>query len=209
VTDVDRLSSRGTLLPAGQLFSGSPDTERFPMPAIITILFLILVVSACDTYPKAAPPAAPAPTAATPAPAPPAAPVGAPGAGPIEDTNFAPSLGVDLGKSTKTASGLYYRDLTTGSGTVVTTGKQVSVHYAGWLSNGALFDQNQPGQEPFTFAPGAREVIAGWEEGVLGMKVGGKRQLIVPGALGYGAAGRPPIPPNGIMVFTVEVVGVR
>jgi FKBP-type peptidyl-prolyl cis-trans isomerase FkpA len=140
----------------------------------------------------------------------PAGSVGAPAASAsIESATFAPALNVDLTASTKTASGLYYRDLTVGTGPEVATGQQVSVHYGGWLPNGALFDENVVGQPPLTFTPGAGGVIDGWEEGVVGMRVGGKRQLILPPALGYGAGGSGPIPPNAILVFTVEVVGVR
>jgi FKBP-type peptidyl-prolyl cis-trans isomerase len=153
---------------------------------------LVLLAAGCDAAPKSAPPSA-VPLAT----------------GAIEAASFASALNVDLAKSTKTASGLYYRDLTSGSGAAVAAGNQVSVHYAGWLTNGTLFDQSQAGREPFTFVPGTGGVIAGWEEGILGMKVGGKRQLIVPASLGYGAAGSGPVPPNAIMVFTVEVVSIR
>jgi peptidylprolyl isomerase len=127
----------------------------------------------------------------------------------IESATFAPALNVDLAASTKTASGLYYRDLTVGTGPEVANGQRVSVHYAGWLPDGTKVDENVAGQQPFSFSPGTGGVIAGWDEGVLGMRLGGKRQLIVPAALGYGAAGSGPVPPNAILVFTVEVVGVQ
>ncbi|MFN0178856.1 MAG: FKBP-type peptidyl-prolyl cis-trans isomerase [Gemmatimonadales bacterium] len=134
---------------------------------------------------------------------------GSAGSAAIESVTFAPALNVDLKASTKTASGLYYRDLTVGGGPEVANGQQVSVHYSGWLIDGTLFDQSVAGQPPLTFSPGAGGVIPGWEEGALGMRLGGKRQLILPPGLGYGAAGNGPIPPNAILVFTVEVVGIR
>jgi len=124
----------------------------------------------------------------------------------IEETSFAPSLGVDLAASTKTTGGLYYRDLSVGFGAVVTSGQQVQVHYTGWLANGSQFDSNVAGQTPYSFHLGAGEVIQGWDLGVPGMRVGGQRQLIIPPALGYGAAGSDPIPGNAILVFKVEVV---
>ena len=147
-------------------------------------------------------------TAAKPAPAAvPDAP--APGAASIESASFVATLNVDLAASTKTGSGLYYRDLAVGTGAAVATGQRVSVHYVGSLPDGAVFDQNTAADPPYAFTPGAGRVITGWEEGVLGMKVGGKRQLIVPPALGYGAGGRGPIPPDAILVFTVEVVDIQ
>jgi peptidylprolyl isomerase len=126
----------------------------------------------------------------------------------IESATFAPSLAVDLRASTKTPSGLYYRDLVVGTGAEVQPGSTVAVRYAGALPNGREFDANRSG-DPFVFHPGRQEVIPGWDEGVVGMRVGGKRQLIVPAELGYGASGSGPIPPNAILVFTVEVVSVE
>ncbi|MEP6731554.1 MAG: FKBP-type peptidyl-prolyl cis-trans isomerase [bacterium] len=118
---------------------------------------------------------------------------------PIESTTFAPSLGVNLAASTKTASGLYYRDIRVGTGTTIVTGQALNVKYSGALANGTVFDA---GTYPFTI-PG--QVIQGWNEGLLGMKVGGSRQLIIPPSLAYGPLGYPPaIPSNAVLVFTVE-----
>ena len=117
---------------------------------------------------------------------------------PIESTTFAASLGVNLASSTKTASGLYYRDIRVGTGTTIAAGQALKVKYSGALANGTIFDS---GTYSFTI-PG--QVIQGWNEGLLGMKVGGSRQLIIPPSLGYGAAGSGPIPPNAVLVFTVE-----
>jgi peptidylprolyl isomerase len=123
----------------------------------------------------------------------------------IEETTFAATLGVDLAAMTKTASGLYLRDLTVGTDTTVARpGRQATVSYAGSLTDGTKFDEGV-----FSFTLGANAVIAGFDEGVTGMHVGGKRQLVIPPALGYGARGQGPIPPNAILVFTVEVVGVK
>ncbi len=127
----------------------------------------------------------------------------------IEATSFAPALGVNLASSTRTSTGLYYRDLTTGTGAVTARGMSLSVRYAGSLANGTQFDASAAAGPPFTFNLGASEVIAGWDEGLVGMRVGGRRQLIIPPALGYGARGSGPIPGNAILVFTVEVVSAR
>ena len=123
---------------------------------------------------------------------------------PIESTTFAPALAVNLAASTKTPSGLYYRDLTVGTGAEAIAGKQLSVKYAGRLADGTQFDAGT-----YEFRIGAREAIDGWDVGIAGMKVGGKRQLIIPHTLGYGAAGRGPIPPYAVMVFDVELLGIK
>jgi FKBP-type peptidyl-prolyl cis-trans isomerase FkpA len=117
---------------------------------------------------------------------------------PIESTTFATSLGVNLAASTKTPSGLYYRDITVGTGTTIAAGQTLNVKYSGALANGSVFDA---GTYSFTI-PGS--VIQGWNEGLLGMKVGGSRQLVIPPSLGYGANGSGPIPPNAVLVFTVQ-----
>ena len=114
-----------------------------------------------------------------------------------------------------TASGLRYEDHVAGDGPVVNAGMTVSVHYTGWLDagdgqKGTKFDSSVDRGQPFTFPIGAGRVIRGWDEGVAGMKVGGKRTLYIPANLGYGArgAGRA-IPPNAALVFDVEVLGAR
>ena len=113
------------------------------------------------------------------------------------------------GKGTKTASGLQYWDLKKGTGAVAKAGQTVKVHYTGWLTDGKKFDSSVDRNEPFEFKLGAGMVIRGWDEGVAGMKVGGKRQLRIPPDLGYGAAGAGPIPPNSTLVFDVELLGVN
>jgi FKBP-type peptidyl-prolyl cis-trans isomerase len=111
-------------------------------------------------------------------------------------------------------NGLKYTDTKTGDGATATPGSKVSVHYTGWLYNngakGAKFDSSVDRGQPFQFTLGARQVIAGWDEGVAGMKVGGKRTLIIPPELGYGARGAGGvIPPNATLMFDVELLGVQ
>jgi FKBP-type peptidyl-prolyl cis-trans isomerase len=126
----------------------------------------------------------------------------------IEDTEFASSLGVDLSTMTRTSTGLYYRDISVGTGAVVANGKTLGVYYQGWLPSGSRFDFRTSG-DPYPFVLGSGSVIRGWDQGIAGMRVGGKRQLVIPPSLGYGAAGRDPIPPNAVMVFEVEVRTMR
>jgi FKBP-type peptidyl-prolyl cis-trans isomerase FkpA len=131
-------------------------------------------------------------------------------AAPGAAAGFSAALGVDTAAMTRTPSGLRYQDVSVGSGTQATAGKTVSVHYTGWLPNGEKFDSSRDRNQPFAFTLGAGQVIAGWDEGVAGMKVGGRRKLVIPPDLGYGTAGAPPdIPPGATLVFDVELLDVR
>ncbi|AHB06448.1 MULTISPECIES: FKBP-type peptidyl-prolyl cis-trans isomerase [Pandoraea] len=108
-----------------------------------------------------------------------------------------------------TSSGLEYDDLQVGEGAEAVAGKTVSVHYTGWLTDGTKFDSSKDRNQPFDFVLGGGMVIRGWDEGVQGMKVGGKRKLVIPPQLGYGARGAGGvIPPNATLVFEVELLDV-
>ena len=105
---------------------------------------------------------------------------------------------------------LQITDIKTGTGKEAVKGKTVKVHYTGWLTNGTKFDSSKDRNQPFTFNLGARQVIAGWDQGVVGMKIGGKRELIIPPNMGYGPSGAGGvIPPNAALRFEVELLEVK
>jgi FKBP-type peptidyl-prolyl cis-trans isomerase len=114
------------------------------------------------------------------------------------------------GEATTTASGLIVQELAVGDGALAEAGRSVSVHYSGWLTDGTKFDSSLDRGQPFEFRLGAGQVIPGWDEGVAGMKVGGKRKLTVPPQLGYGSHGAGGvIPPDAVLVFEVELLAVN
>ena len=121
----------------------------------------------------------------------------------------------DSKKIVTTSSGLRYEDVVVGTGAEAKSGQSVSVHYTGWLlgagdQRGSKFDSSLDRGQPFAFSLGSGQVIKGWDEGVAGMKVGGKRTLLIPAALGYGAQGAGGvIPPNANLTFDVELIGVK
>jgi FKBP-type peptidyl-prolyl cis-trans isomerase len=108
-----------------------------------------------------------------------------------------------------TASGLVYEELVVGEGAEASDGHHVTVHYTGWLTDGKKFDSSKDRNDPFVFGLGQGQVIKGWDEGVAGMKVGGKRKLTIPPQLGYGTRGAGGvIPPNATLVFEVELLAI-
>ncbi len=127
----------------------------------------------------------------------------------IEETTFDPSLGVDLTTFTKNASGLYFKELVVGAGTLAQDGRQVAVRYKGQLPNAFVFDENPPPKPVFAFLLGAGQVVPGFDQGTRGMRIGGKRQVIIPPALGYGSRGSGSIPSNAILIFTIDLISVQ
>ena len=115
------------------------------------------------------------------------------------------------GDGVKTDSGLQYWDIRVGNGETAKEGSRVRVHYTGWLTNGKKFDSSVDAGTPFDFRIGNGEVIKGWEEGVAGMRVGGKRQLRIPPSLAYGAEGTSDgsIPPNSTLIFDVQLLAIQ
>jgi len=121
------------------------------------------------------------------------------------ELEFAALTGVNLAEMTRTSTGLYWKDIVVGTGDEAQPGGWVTVHYTGWLHDGTVFDTSVGG-DPVRFP--LTGVIAGWQEGVPGMKVGGKRKLVIPPSLGYGSHPYGGIPGNSTLVFDVELIGV-
>ncbi len=121
---------------------------------------------------------------------------------------FTPELGVDLATFEETPSGLLVEELEPGDGAVARRGSLVYLNYAGWLPDGSLVDTSVGG-DPFQFRLGETEAIKGWNEGILGMRVGGRRRLVIRPGLAYGSRGTARIPPDATLVFEVELVEVR
>jgi FKBP-type peptidyl-prolyl cis-trans isomerase FkpA len=125
-----------------------------------------------------------------------------------EELTYAPSLDIAIDRMRRLPSGVLIHDLRVGGGDSAHDGRIAEVRYTGWLVDGTPFDSNRHGA-PFTFRVGAGEVIEGWDEGVVGMRVGGRRQLVIPPRMGYGEWGMGPIPPYATLVFEVELVGLQ
>jgi FKBP-type peptidyl-prolyl cis-trans isomerase len=101
------------------------------------------------------------------------------------------------------------QDITVGTGAEAVDGKRLTMNYRGWLTNGTVFDESYKRGQPFSFTLGAHQVIAGWDAGVKGMRVGGKRRLVLPPSLGYGSADMGVIPPNSVLIFDIELLQVQ
>jgi peptidylprolyl isomerase len=160
---------------------------------------LTMALFGCDPVVNQAPPEQPTP-----------APVVSTAA-PTQGKAFDPNPFKGNGKVVKTASGLQYEEMTIGTGKEAKSGSHAYVHYTGTLKDGTKFDSSRDRGDPFDFTIGTGGVIKGWDEGVAGMKVGGRRKLMVPAALGYGAegAGSGTIPPNSDLIFDVELMDIK
>jgi FKBP-type peptidyl-prolyl cis-trans isomerase len=123
-----------------------------------------------------------------------------------QQITYAPELDVHLDKMIRTASGLYYEDIRVGEGELAEEGDTVRLLYAGYLPNGTLLEARRIPSEAAPVVLGSGDIIAGWEEGIRGMRAGGIRKLVVPPQLGFGRIGRPPVPPNAIVVFDIEIL---
>lgn len=123
-------------------------------------------------------------------------------------TEYSPDVNVDLSLMTQLESGLYIEDILPGEGDEAAAGDRLQMHYTGWLPDGTMFDSSLDGDPPIAFTLGAGELIRGWDEGVVGMKVGGRRRLVIPPGMAYGAGGRGPIPPMSTLVFVVDLVEI-
>jgi FKBP-type peptidyl-prolyl cis-trans isomerase FkpA len=123
--------------------------------------------------------------------------------GDVERATFDPELKIHLDSMTRRASGLYVQDLVMGTGAVATRGRTVVVRFTGWLPDGKRFDNGE-----ITVSLGTNKTIAAWEEGLLGMRVGGRRRLVVPPNMGYGARGAGDIPPNAVLIFEMEMTSI-
>ena len=123
---------------------------------------------------------------------------------------YAAELDVDLATMTRSETGLYYQDVVVGDGASADVGRTALVHYTGWLPDGTEFDSSRDGDDPLEVVIGEGRVIAGWEEGLRGMRVGGQRRLVIPPDLAYGSQGAGGvIPPDATLVFDVELVEIR
>jgi FKBP-type peptidyl-prolyl cis-trans isomerase FkpA len=125
-----------------------------------------------------------------------------------ETIRYNPALDIDLARMTKTESGLYYEDLQVGTGAGVAVGDSIAVHYTGWLPDGTQFDSSRARAGPIQYRHGVGRVIAGWDELLSDMRVGGRRKAVIPPHLAYGAQARGSIPANATLVFDVELVAI-
>jgi peptidylprolyl isomerase len=126
-----------------------------------------------------------------------------------ELVDYHADLDIAIAEMKQRTPGLLYQDDSVGTGDSVTVGSTVAIHYTGWLPDGTQFETSRESGEPFVFQVGRGEVIEAWDEGLLGMQVGGRRKLVVAPALGYGQDGNGSIPSNTILVFAIELLEIR
>ena len=192
---------------------GEPTAQPTATPRAATATPARTATTAASTTASTTPATASATSAAAATPAtPPAAAVPTtPTAATASGINAnAPGIPPLNGDVQRTPTGLGILDEVVGTGATPAVGQTVNVQYTGWLTNGQKFDSSRDRNQAFSFVLGRGQVIAGWDEGLATMKVGGKRRLVIPPALGYGARGAPgAIPPNATLIFDVELVGVR
>jgi FKBP-type peptidyl-prolyl cis-trans isomerase FkpA len=173
-----------------------------PLSMGAALLLPVIAAAACASSPRQSPETAP-PTATTTASR--QASAGA-GVAALDSIFVVP----DLGRFTRTPTGLQYFDEEIGTGAVATDLREVEVHYVGMLENRTIFDSSLRRDSTFTFTLGMAAVIPGWDQGVRGMRVGGRRILVIPHTLAYGPDGRPPvIPPRATLIFNVRLVSIR
>jgi FKBP-type peptidyl-prolyl cis-trans isomerase len=122
---------------------------------------------------------------------------------------YAPELNVDVDRMERAEGGLRYEDVQEGTGEMAEPGRTVVVHYTGWLPDGTQFDSSHDRAQPLDVVLGQGRVIRGWDEGIVGMREGGTRRLVIPHGMAYGASGMGPIPPRATLVFDVELLEVR
>ena len=127
----------------------------------------------------------------------------------LDCSTLATSLSASASTLTTTSTGLQYRDEVAGTGATVAAGSRLTVQYAGCLTDGTVFGASDATQPSLTFTVGAHQLIQGFDDGVVGMKVGGRRALVIPPSQGYGSSGSGPIPPNATLVFTVVALSAQ
>lgn len=187
--------------------SSRPTGDRVGVPAILGRTVVLAAVMAVLMVALSGCTAAPAPQSSTAAPSTEA--TAQPSAEPTPTAEAEPNPATTP-PSQPGDEKLNIKDIKKGKGDTAKSGMTVTVHYTGWLTNGTKFDSSVDRGQPFSFLLGTGQVIAGWDQGVAGMKVGGVRELTIPPSLGYGAQGTPggPIPPNATLKFEVELLGV-
>ncbi|MEA2166829.1 MAG: hypothetical protein QOF76_129 [Solirubrobacteraceae bacterium] len=189
--------------------------RRLPVFLVATALLVAGCGNKNDEKSAAAPTTAPTAAAATPTaattPEPAAAPVSLKTLKPVENATDLDKEPIVPQQPGTAPAQLISKDLVKGTGPAAKSGDTLSVQYTGYsLSDGQKFDASwNRGAQPFDFQLGAQQVIAGWDQGIVGMKVGGRRELVIPSDLGYGPAGNPPIAPNETLIFVVDLVKIK